>query len=110
MLDDQVRVGDIEVEEFARGKLVVEPIDCAVLEIGERIMFRGAGQLVFTEDRLLEPGGGLIGGIFGRLAVYPIAALDRLAAITPRGNAAGVVDLAFYMKTRDEKAVAVVLR
>ena len=61
VLDDQMRVGDVEREQFARRELVVEPVDGAVLQVRERIVPRRARQLVLAENDLLLPRVHLIG-------------------------------------------------
>ena len=49
MLDDEVRVGHVQLQQLARGELVIEPVDRAVLQVGERIVPRRARQLVLAE-------------------------------------------------------------
>ena len=94
MLDDQRRRGRVEVEQLARRELVIEPIDGAVLQVGERIVAGGAGKLVLAQHRLLLPRVGQIGRVRRHLAVDPVAALHRLAAVPPAGDALGVDHLA----------------
>src|SRR6266498_1967205 len=89
---------------------MVQPIDGAVLQISERIVFRGARQFMLAEYRLLKPGIGSIPRISRRLANNPVAALNRLATITPGGSPSGVDHLTFNMKTPDEKIVSCVLQ
>ena len=47
-----MRVGDVELQQLARGELMIEPVDGPVLQVGERIVARGAGQLVLGEHHL----------------------------------------------------------
>ena len=42
VLDDEVRVRDVEREQFPRGQLMIEPVDAAVLQIRQRIVARRA--------------------------------------------------------------------
>ena len=63
VLDDQVRVGDVELQQLARGELVIEPVDRAVLQVRERIVPGRARQLVLAEHRLLLPRVELIGRV-----------------------------------------------
>ena len=63
MLDDQMRVRHVELQQLARGELMVQPVDGPVLQVGERIVPRGAGQLVLREDGVLLPGIELIGRV-----------------------------------------------
>ena len=99
---DQVRVGHVELQQLARGELMVEPVDGAVLQVAQRIVPGRAGQLVLAQDDLLLPGVDLIGGLGRRLAVLPVAALHGLAAVAPGRNALGVDDLALDVKAADQ--------
>ena len=63
VLDDQMRVGDVERQQLARGELMIEPVDRPVLQIGERIVPRRARQLVLAEHDLLLPRVQLIGRV-----------------------------------------------
>ena len=49
-------------QNFARRQLVVQPVDAAVLQVGQRIVPRRARQLVFTQRNLFLPGIGVVGG------------------------------------------------
>ena len=55
VLDDEVGAGDVEIEQLAGGELVIEPVDGAMLQVGQRIVARRAGQLVLGDRRLLLP-------------------------------------------------------
>src|SRR5690348_15650325 len=110
VLDDEVRVGDVEREQLPRGELVIEPVDGPILQIRERIVLRRPRQLVLGKDRLLLPRVQLIRRIRGRLVAGPIAALDRLAAVAPRADALGVDDLALHVEAADQEVVAGVLQ
>jgi hypothetical protein len=83
VLDDEVRVRHVERQQLAGGELVVEPVDRAVLQVGERVVLRGARELVLAQDDLLLPRVALVGRVRRRLAVLPVAALDGLAAVAP---------------------------
>ena len=48
MFDDEVRVCGVQWQEFAGGKLVIEPIHRAVLQVRKRIMACRARQFVFA--------------------------------------------------------------
>src|SRR5688572_24726412 len=58
VLDDQRRRGRVEVEQLAGRQLVVEPVDAAVLQVGQRVVPGRAGKLVLTQHDLLLPGVG----------------------------------------------------
>ena len=51
VLDDQIRVRRVDGQQLARGELMIEPIDSAILQISQRIVTRGAGQLVLLFER-----------------------------------------------------------
>ena len=87
VLDDQVRVGHVERQQLARRQLVIQPVHRAVLQIRQRIVLGRARQLVLAEHDLLLPRVELIGRIGRRLAVLPVAALDRLTAVAPGRHA-----------------------
>jgi hypothetical protein len=55
VLDDEKGVRGIDFEQFAGCKLVVQPIDAAVLEVSQWIMPSSAGQLVLSDYSLLLP-------------------------------------------------------
>src|SRR5579859_1056939 len=59
---------------------------------------------------LFLPGVPLLGRVRGRPVSMPVAALQGLAAIAPRGDAARIDDLALDMKAADQKMVAGVLQ
>ena len=63
VLDDEMRVGDVERQQLPRRELMIQPIDGAILQVGERIVTRRAGQLVLGEHDLLLPRVQLIGRI-----------------------------------------------
>src|SRR5262245_41760831 len=109
VLDDEVGIGDIEREEFSRCKLVVEPIDGSILEIRERIVSSRPRQLVFADRRLFLPRVELFSRLLGSDAAGPVVALDGLAGIAPRRDAARVDDLSLHMKSADQEAVTSVL-
>ena len=46
VFDDERGVRDVEFQELARGDLVIQPIDGAVLQVAERIVLRRTGELV----------------------------------------------------------------
>src|SRR4029079_7862062 len=75
VLDHQVGVGHVELQQLARGELMVEPVDGAVLQVTERIVPGRAGQLVLAQDDLLFPRVEVIGRLGRGLAVDPVAAL-----------------------------------
>ena len=75
VLDHQVRVGDVEIQQLARGQLMIQPVDRAVLQIRKRIVPGRARQFVFSEHGLLLPRVDLIGRVRRRLAIDPVAAL-----------------------------------
>ncbi len=58
-----MRVGDVELQQLARGELVIEPVDRSILQVGQRIVPRRARQLVLGEHHLLLPRVHLIGWI-----------------------------------------------
>ena len=87
VLDHQVGFPGIDVEQFAGGELMVQPIDRAVLQVGQRIMPRGAGQLMLADRGLLLPSVHLIGRSRRGDAARPVAARHGLAAVAPRGHA-----------------------
>ena len=101
---------DVELQELARGELVIEPVDRAVLQVSERIVLRRAGQLVLAEHGLLLPGVDLIGRVRRRLAVLPVAALDGLAAVSPGRDALGIDHLTLDVEAADDEVVAGVLQ
>ncbi len=41
MLHNEVHLGRIDIEQLAGGELVVQPVDAAVLQVGQRIVSRG---------------------------------------------------------------------
>ena len=71
-------VVDVETQQLSRRQLMIEPVDGAILQVGQRVVSRSAGQLVSTEDRLFFPGVELLRRILRWLAVCPVAALNRL--------------------------------
>ncbi len=109
VLDHEVGLGDVERQQLAGGQLVIQPVDAAVLQVGQRIVPRRPGQLVLGEHDLLLPGVEMIRGVGRRLAVDPVAALHRLAAAPPRRPALGVGDLALHVEAADQEVVALVL-
>src|SRR5258708_26490798 len=52
VLHHQVRPGDIQREQLAGGELVVQPVHGAVLEVSQRVVAPGAGEVVLAEYRL----------------------------------------------------------
>src|ERR1700687_2568824 len=59
---------------------------------------------------LLQPGLRLVRRILRGFTIYPVAPLDRLAAVAPGTNALSVDDLSLDMKSADEKVVTGVLQ
>ena len=55
MFDDQRGAWDVEGEQLARGQLVIEPVDAAVLQIRQRVVPRRVRQFMLSQDRLLLP-------------------------------------------------------
>ena len=55
VLDDEGGIRHVESEKLARRQLMIEPVHGAILQVGERIVTRRAGQLVFGEHDLLLP-------------------------------------------------------
>ena len=51
VLDDEVRVRNVELQQLARRELMIEPVDRAVLQVGQRIVPRRARQLVLGRAR-----------------------------------------------------------
>ncbi len=49
VFDDEVRVGDVELQQLARRELMIEPVDRAILQIRQRIVLRRAGQFVLAQ-------------------------------------------------------------
>src|SRR5262249_17609225 len=96
----------LDAEQLTCGKLMIQPVHRAILQVRERIVARSARQLVLTEDRLLLPGILLFGVIDARALPVPVAALHRLATVAPRRDTPGIDDLAFDVKAGDEKVVA----
>ena len=76
--------GDVERQQLARGELVIEPVHRPVLQIRQRIVTRGAGQLVLAEHGLLLPRVDLIGGAWRRLAVAPSRRAPSSGRRSPR--------------------------
>ena len=110
VLDDEMRVGNVERQQLSRGKLMIEPVNAAVLQIRQRIVSRGAWQFVLGQHDLFLPRVHLIGGPVRRLAIDPVTAPHRLAAVAPRGDALRIDHLALHVKAADEEAVAFVLQ
>src|SRR4051794_9101951 len=75
VLDDQIGVRHVELQQLARGELMIQPVDSAVLQVAQRIVPGCAGQLVLAEHNLLLPCVELIGGLGRGLAVDPVAPL-----------------------------------
>ena len=74
VLDDQRCVREVQVEQLTGGELVIEPVDAAILQIGEWIMARRARQLVFAQNRLLLPCIAEVSRVRRDLAVAMVAA------------------------------------
>src|SRR2546421_12640334 len=89
---------------------MVQPIYRSILQIGERIMARRAGQFMLAEDSLLLPGVLLLGRIGARPLPMPVPALHRLPTIAPRRDAARIDDLALDMEAADQEVVAGILQ
>jgi hypothetical protein len=68
VLDDERCVCDLEREQLARRELIIEPVDDAVLQVGERIVPGRARELVLGEDRLFLPRMDLIASIASPLS------------------------------------------
>ena len=110
MLNDEVGVPRIDAEEFARGKLVIQPVDGAILQVRERIVTRRAGQLVFAQDRLLLPGIRLVGWPARWLIADPVAALHCLPSIPPGRYTPGIYHLTLDVKSSNQEAVALIFQ
>ena len=54
---------DVEIEQLARGELVIEPVHGPMLQVGQRIVLRRARQFVPGNRRLLLPRLALVRGI-----------------------------------------------
>src|SRR5262249_20092047 len=91
--------------QLARGKLMVQPIHRSVLQVSQRVVAGGAGQLMLGYYRLFQPGVGVIGRIVRRLAVDPVASLDGLASISPGRNSLGVYHLPLDVESADDEVV-----
>src|SRR6187549_1774398 len=89
VLDDQRRIRDVEIEEFPRGQLMVQPIDRPVLQVAKWIVLRSPRELVLGDGGLLLPGIGVVSGVRRRLPVLPIAALYGLSTVSPRRHPLG---------------------
>jgi hypothetical protein len=109
VLDDERHGGDVDVEQLARGELVVQPVHGAVLQVGERVVPGRAGQLVLAQHGLLLPRVGEVRRVARDLLAVPVAALQRLAAVAPGRDAARVDDLSLDVHAGDEEGVPLVL-
>ena len=89
---------------------MVEPIDGAILQIGEGIVTCRAGELVLGEHHLLLPRIGGVRRVGGGFAVFPVAALHGLTAIPPRGYATGVDDLSLDVKATDQEPITLIFQ
>ena len=71
VLDHERRLRDVELQQFARGELMVEPVDRPILQVRQRIVTSRAGQLVLASTTCFFhalP----IGRVGRRLAVLPV--------------------------------------
>ena len=107
VLDDEVRLGRIERQQLASRELVIEPVDRAVLQVGERIVLGGAGQLVLAEHGLLLPGVDLIGRVFGKACRSSSRRAPWSVRRSPRPTTP-LVSMTWPLtwKPRDQEAVA----
>src|SRR5690242_21274120 len=87
---------------------MIEPVDRAVLQIRQRIVARGARELVLGDGSLLLPGIHVIGGVRRGTAIDPVTTLHGLSAVAPGRETRTVDDLALHMETVDEERVPVV--
>ena len=109
MLDDEGAASHVEFEELAGRKLVVEPVDAAILQVGQGIMPRRAGQLMLTDRDLLLPSVEVIDGIGRRLAANAVAPLHRLTAVTPGTHSLGVEHLPLHVEAANQEGIALIL-
>ena len=49
VLNHQRGIGNVELEEFARGELMIEPVDSTVLQVSERIVLGRTGEFMLAE-------------------------------------------------------------
>src|SRR2546425_3716308 len=110
MFDDEVGLSNVQRKQFACGKLVIEPIDGAILQVSERIMSCRARQFVFAQHHLFLPGIELIGGFFRWFAADPVAAFERLPSVTPSGYSLRVDHLSLHMESPDEESISLVFQ
>src|SRR5438046_3086554 len=100
-----MRLRDLEVEKLPSCKLMVQPVDRAVLQISQRIVSRRTRKFVFGEYRLLQPGAGLMGRIRSGFPVFSIPPENRLSAIAPRSHSLGVNHLSFHVESANEEGI-----
>ena len=89
---------------------MVQPVHRTVLKVRERIVPRGARQLVLAEHGLLLPRMALLDRIGAGLRPAPVATLHRLTPVAPGRDPARIDDLALDVKAGDQKVVAGVLQ
>src|SRR5437764_2608295 len=89
---------------------MVQPVHRTVLKVRERIVPRGARELVLAEHGLLLPRMALLDRIGAGRRPAPVATLHRLTPIAPGGDPARIDDLALDVKAGDQKVVAGVLQ
>src|SRR5262245_19362161 len=89
---------------------MIEPVDAPVLKISQRVMSRGAGQLVLAEHGLLFPGIDLVRGLFGWPPVDPVTAFDRRSAVASGRNPLRSDDLSLHVETVDQETVALIFQ
>ena len=86
VLDDEVRVRDVELQELARRELVIEPVDGAVLQVRERIVPR---RTITSNSARRVVNEGTLKRVADAQAVHE--PLPYLYGIAPGGAAAGLV-------------------
>src|SRR5215831_11305335 len=110
MFDDQVCVRNIQRQEFAGCKLVIKPIDRPILQISQRIVACRTGQFVFAKHDLFLPGMELVLWPFRRFVADPVAAFQRLSAVSPGCDSLGIDDLTLNVESANEKTIALVFQ
>src|SRR5262245_52767775 len=110
VLDDQVGIRRIQWQEFARGKLVIKPIDRPILQICQRIMAGCSRQFVFAKHDLLLPRIELVVRVLRGFAADPVAAPQRLTAVSPSRDSLRIDNLSLHVESANEKTVALVFQ
>src|SRR6266699_4167597 len=110
VLHDQEGLLRIDAQQLACGELMVQPVHRTVLKVRERIVPRGARQLVLAEHGLLLPRMALLAGCGAGLRPAPVATLHRLTPVAPGRDPARIDHLALDVKAGDQKVVAGVLQ